>query len=79
MITPAQCRAARGLLDITQVELAAMASLGESTIRDFEAERRAPIRVSLAAIVRALDQAGVEVVADGEASAGGAGVRLKVR
>ena len=38
-ITPALCRAARGLLDMTQIELAAGASVSKNTIVDFEKSR----------------------------------------
>ncbi|QRG09643.1 XRE family transcriptional regulator [Xanthobacter dioxanivorans] len=40
-MTPAQCRAARALLDLTQPALADAAQLGLSTIVDFERSRRA--------------------------------------
>src|SRR5215475_14080794 len=40
VMTPAQCRAARALLGITQSQLAAAAGLGLSTVVDFEKERR---------------------------------------
>jgi hypothetical protein len=39
-MTPAQCRAARALLGITQAQLARAAKLGLSTVVDFEKERR---------------------------------------
>src|SRR5205807_2079261 len=39
-MTPAQCRAARALLGITQSQLARAAKLGLSTVVDFEKERR---------------------------------------
>jgi DNA-binding XRE family transcriptional regulator len=38
-MTPAQCRAARALLGITQAQLARAAKLGLSTVVDFEKER----------------------------------------
>ena len=41
-MTPDQSRAARGLLDWSQAELAARSNLSESTIRDFEKGRRIP-------------------------------------
>ncbi|PVE26449.1 transcriptional regulator [Microvirga sp. KLBC 81] len=72
MITPAQSRAARGLLDWSQLELAARSNLGESTIRDFEKGRRVPSVNNLAAIQRALEQAGVEFTNGDEP-----GVKLK--
>jgi transcriptional regulator with XRE-family HTH domain len=59
-MTPAQCRAARALLDWTQIALAAAARLGESTVIDFERSRRAVTEASIAAMRRALEAAGVE-------------------
>lgn len=58
MLTPAQCRSARGWLNWTQAELAKEASVGLSTLRDFEAEIRTPIQNNLAAIRRALEEGG---------------------
>lgn len=72
-ITPAQSRAARGLLDWSQTDLAERANLGQSTIRDFEAGRRVPTVNNLAAIRRACEEAGVEFI---EQNGGGPGVRL---
>jgi len=68
---PDQSRAARGLLDWSQAELAARSNLSESTIRDFEKGRRIPSINNLAAIRRALELAGVEFM-DGDQP----GVRL---
>lgn len=72
-MTPAQSRAARGLLDWSQTELAAKSNLSESTVRDFEKGRRLPTVNNLAAIRRALEDAGVQFIAE---NGGGAGVRL---
>ncbi|MDA9406444.1 MULTISPECIES: helix-turn-helix domain-containing protein [unclassified Bradyrhizobium] len=64
-MTPDQSRAARGLLDWSQAELAARSNLSESTIRDFEKGRRIPSINNLAAVRRALEAAGVEFI-DGD-------------
>ncbi|WP_428037199.1 helix-turn-helix domain-containing protein [Bosea thiooxidans] len=61
MITPAQCRAARALLDWRQEDLAKAAHLGLSTIRDFEKGRRVPTYNNLRGIKLALEEAGVEI------------------
>src|SRR5712672_1863647 len=49
-LDPAQCRGARGLLNMTQPELARAAGLGLSTIVDFERKRRAVSPEAIAAI-----------------------------
>ena len=67
--TPAQCRAARGLLDMSQDELAAASRVSRRTVTSFEAGAT-PIPATLAAIRRALEAAGVEFL-DGD------GVRLR--
>lgn len=59
-ITPAQCRAARGLADMDQATLAEGASVSRNVIIDFEKGRRVPNRNNLAAIQRVLEEAGVE-------------------
>ena len=73
-MTPAQSRAARGLVSMTQTELAKAASLGQSTVIDFEKERRVVSDAATASIRIALEDAGVEFIAE---NGGGAGVRLK--
>jgi transcriptional regulator with XRE-family HTH domain len=65
MLTPAQSRAARALVDWSQDKLAGASNLSESTIRDFEKGRRVPATNNLAAIRRALEAAGVEFKPDG--------------
>ena len=74
MITPEQCRAARGLLDWSQAHLAETAQVGIVTIRQLEAGVHAPRRATLEVIRRALKSAGVEFI---DENGGGAGVRLR--
>lgn len=74
-ITAGQCRAARALLDITQPALAEMASLGLSTIVDFEKSRRDVSRAAVHAIQQALEGAGIQFLTRNSAS--GPGVRLR--
>ena len=76
-VTPAQSRAARALIDWSQLELATASNLSESTIRDFEKGRRVPSVNNLAAIQRALENAGVLFQDAGQHVDGGPGVRLK--
>jgi transcriptional regulator with XRE-family HTH domain len=65
MITPEQSRAARALIGWTQTELAAASNLSMSTIRDFERGQRVPTVNNLAAIRRALEEAGIKIL-DGD-------------
>ena len=71
-ITPAQCRAARGLVDMDQRTVADGAMVTPGVIIDFEKGRRVPTRNNLAAIQRVLEEAGVEFT-NGDAP----GVRLR--
>lgn len=59
---------------MTQIELARAAGLGQSTIIDFEKERRVVSGPALEAIRAALEAAGVEFIAE---NGGGPGVRLR--
>lgn len=73
-LTPAQCRAARALIEWSREELAAAASVAVRTISDFEAGRREPIRATMAAMRGALEAAGVIFV---DENGEGPGVRLR--
>jgi transcriptional regulator with XRE-family HTH domain len=59
-MTPSQCRAARGLLNWTQDEMASAARLSVVTVRNFENEKSTPQRATLDVIQRALEAAGIE-------------------
>jgi transcriptional regulator with XRE-family HTH domain len=73
-ITARQCRAARGLLGISQRELAEAASVSLSAILDFETGTRNPRPATLAALRRAFEDAGVVFI---PINGGGQGVRLR--
>ena len=73
-LSAAQSRAARGLLDWSQTELASRSNLSESTIRDFEKGRRVPSPNNLAAVARAIEAAGLEFIPE---NGGGAGIRFR--
>lgn len=75
-ISPAQCKAARALLGITQPELADLASLGLSTVVDFEKGRRQLSEAAVRALRTALEHAGVKFIPE---NGDGAGVRLRKR
>jgi len=78
MITPAQSRAARALLDWSQAELAEAAHLGMSTIRDFEKGRRIPSHNNHRGIQMALEASGIVFISDDEYKLGlGPGVRFR--
>src|SRR3546814_7533778 len=59
ILFPEQCRAARGLLNWTQAELATFAGISRSTVRDFEGERHQLHRSTEALLISKLQKAGV--------------------
>src|SRR5262245_17382079 len=76
MITPAQCRAARGLLAWSQQELAQKAGVGVVTVHQLEAGTSKPRRATLEVIKQAFERAGVEFINE---NGGGPGLRLRRR
>ena len=59
-ISPSQCRAARGLLNWSQPELAKRCGMHKQTISNFEAERSTPSNTSLELMTRTLENGGIE-------------------
>lgn len=64
MITPVQCKMARTAVGWSTRELAERASVGATTVNRFEVDARAPIKATLMAIQRALENEGVEFLDD---------------
>lgn len=62
ILTPALCRAARGLLDWTQADLAERSEVSRSTIRDYEGSRHDVHRATAAQLLRAFETEGVAFV-----------------
>jgi transcriptional regulator with XRE-family HTH domain len=74
MLSPSQCRAARGLLDWSQQQLADQSGVGIVTVRKLEGGTHEPRRATLRVVRQALETAGVEFI---DENGGGAGVRLR--
>ena len=74
MISPSQCRAARGLLDWSQHELSKQSRVGIVTIRQLESGVHEPRRATQQVVRQAFEAAGVEFI---DENGGGAGVRLQ--
>jgi transcriptional regulator with XRE-family HTH domain len=64
VISPAQCRAARALLDWSQERLSAESKVGIKTIVDFEQGNRKPYDRTIRDLREALEAAGVEFTND---------------
>ena len=71
-LLPKHVKAARGLLEITQAELARAAGVDENTVQFFESGRTTPREDTLQKIQDALERRGVEFYNGGEP-----GVRLR--
>jgi len=73
-IIPAQCRAARALLDWSQERLSKESGVGAKTIVDFEQSKRSPFARTVRDLRETLEAAGIEFT-NGDAP----GLRLKPR
>ena len=74
VISRAQCRAARAMIEWSRVRLAEAANIAERTLIDFERGARQPYDRTLADIQRALEQAGIIFIDENDE---GPGVRLQ--
>jgi transcriptional regulator with XRE-family HTH domain len=72
VVSGAQIRAARGLIGLSQNELARAANLSVPGLANIEGGKSSPLAVTLDRIVRALEARGVEFT-----NGDGPGVRLK--
>lgn len=63
-MTPAQCRAARGLVDLTQVVLGERAGVDRKTIHRYESGTRTMLPAKIQAVRHELERAGVEFLDD---------------
>ena len=69
-ISPAQSRAARAWLNISQQELAAISLVNKRTIADFERGASTPYERTLRDLQRALEEKGIVVVFEGQRGIG---------
>jgi hypothetical protein len=74
IIAAAQCRAGRALLEWTEAQLAAAASVDLEVIKQLEARFRRPTASDQRQIRKALEEGGVVFIAE---NGGGVGARLK--
>ena len=74
-ITPAQCRAARSLLGLSQEDLCKLADVSRAPVAGFEGGKTKTYASTLDKLRDALEGAGVEFL---DANNGGPGVRLRV-
>lgn len=74
MISAAQCRAARAMLNWSQDELATNAQVARATIADFERCERDPVKNNMFSIISVFEARGIVFLGNDDE---GAGVRLK--
>lgn len=80
-LTGHQIAAARTLADMTQKDLADLANISVPTLKRMEGAKGEAVAMSnnTRAVRAALESAGIVFLADGDASSGGPGVRLRDR
>lgn len=61
MLDPGLLKAARTLADLSQKDLASLAGLGQATVVEIEAGRSRPLPETVAALLSALEQKGVQI------------------
>lgn len=71
-----RCRAAHGLLGLSQKDLPAKSAVFPRTVQDFEAGARQPLQQTIAVLQAALEEAGIEFIPE---NGGGEGVRFRAR
>ena len=76
MITSAQCRAGRALVEISRETLARLAKTDVSVVENFERKLERPDPADISRIQQALELAGAVFIPESE-NGGGAGVHLK--
>lgn len=76
VLTPEQCRAARGLINWSQNDLEKKSKIAKKTIADFELGNTTPYSRTTEALRRALEGAGVIFI---DSNGDGPGVRLRKR
>lgn len=76
IISPQQCRAARGLLGWSQDMAAEASKVAKATIANFELGKRSPYDRTLRDLKQAFELAGVEFIPPGPE--GGEGVRMSL-
>jgi hypothetical protein len=76
-LTPAQCRAARAMLNISAIDLAKATGVGLGDIQEFEGVERVLGEAAIMELKTYFHAAGITLIASGSQSvAGGEGIRL---
>ena len=76
-LTAAQIRAARALLGWNQTELATASGIAVGSVKNIEGGMTEPNSKTVTALQKALEGAGVILLAPGDMRDGGVGVRLR--